>query len=75
MTRRWHPLRKLGALLLLLSGAHLLAQEQIVDPNFTATVDAPAYKGEGPTVAIDEAHSNFHTAAGRYRPLCRATQE
>jgi hypothetical protein len=62
-------MRKLGGLLLLLSGAHLLAQEQIVDPDFTATVDAPAYKGEGPTVAIDEAHSNFHTAAGRYRPF------
>ena len=30
----------------------------------------PAYKlGEGPRVAIDEGHHNFHTATGRYKPF------
>jgi hypothetical protein len=45
------------------------AQQQVVDSEFKATVDRPAYKANGPTVAIDEAHSNFHTAAGQYRPF------
>lgn len=37
---------------------------------FTTKVPNPAYpKGQGPTVLIDEAHHNFHTAAGRYRPF------
>jgi hypothetical protein len=40
------------------------AQEQIVDANFDALVTTPAYASGGPTVAIDEAHGNFHTASG-----------
>jgi hypothetical protein len=43
--------------------------QQIVDPDFKATVEKPAYSGNGPTVAIDEAHSNFHTAGGQYKPF------
>ena len=45
------------------------AQQQIADPNFKATVERPAYPRSHPTVVIDEAHDNFHTADGRYRPL------
>jgi hypothetical protein len=44
-------------------------QQQIVDPDFKAVVDRPAYRRNGPTVAIDEAHSNFHTASGQYKPF------
>ncbi len=29
----------------------------------------PAYPAGGPTVAIDEAHDNFHTLTGRYEPF------
>ena len=45
-----------------------LAGQQISDPNFNASVENPAYTREGPIVAIDEAHGNFHTADGRYKP-------
>jgi len=45
------------------------AQQQIVDPGFKVVVERPAYPRNGPTVAIDEAHSNTHTAGGLYRPL------
>lgn len=70
MTRRLRWLRTFaGSALLLLFSGHLLAQEQIVDPNFTSKVDTPAYQQKGPTIAIDEGHSNFHTASGRYRPF------
>jgi hypothetical protein len=45
------------------------AQEQLVDPTFRAVVQQPAYSQPGPTVAIDEAHSNFHKATGQYQPF------
>jgi hypothetical protein len=54
---------------LLLSSTQADAQTQVVDPDFTAAVETPAYHKNGPTVAIDEAHSNFHTATGQYRPF------
>ena len=47
----------------------LAAQQQISDPDFDASVQTPAYASNGPTVAIDEAHGNFHTADGRYKPF------
>jgi hypothetical protein len=46
-----------------------LAAQQISDPDFDASVANPAYAREGPTIAIDEAHGNFHTADGRYKPF------
>lgn len=42
---------------------------QMADPNFKAKVDRPAYKKGGPKVLFDEAHNNFHTAGGRYKPF------
>jgi hypothetical protein len=45
------------------------AQEQVADANFNVRVSVPAYTSNHPTVAIDEAHRNFHTAEGRYKPL------
>ena len=44
------------------------AQQQ-PDPEFNTLVENPAYKKEGPRVAFDEAHHNFHTAEGRYKPF------
>jgi hypothetical protein len=49
--------------------APAIAQQQIIDPDFKASVANPAYKANGPVVAIDEAHRNFHTASGNYRPF------
>jgi hypothetical protein len=42
---------------------------QMADPDFNAKVDRPAYKKSGPKVLFDEAHHNFHTATGRYKPF------
>src|SRR5918997_2046303 len=44
------------------------AQQQ-PDPEFNASVANPAYKKEGPRVMFDEAHHNFHTTDGRYKPF------
>ncbi len=43
--------------------------QQVVDQGFSPHVDHPAWASDGPTVVIDEAHRNFHTAAGRYAPF------
>lgn len=42
---------------------------QQADPDFNAKVDHPAYSKDGPKVLFDEAHNNFHTASGRYKPF------
>jgi hypothetical protein len=52
-----------------LLGVPVHAQQQIVDPDFKAVVERPAYPRNSPTVAIDEAHSNFHTIGGQYKPF------
>jgi len=54
--------------LILLSFTGIFAQ-QIADPNFDAKVAHPAYTKNGPKVLFDEAHNNFHTASGRYKPF------
>ncbi|HXE74918.1 MAG TPA: DUF4350 domain-containing protein [Candidatus Xenobia bacterium] len=43
--------------------------QQMADPNFKASVEHPAYTRDHPRVVLDEAHSNFHTADGRYKPF------
>jgi hypothetical protein len=57
------------AALIALFAAAAHAQEQIADSGFDTHVARPAYRHDGPTVAIDEAHRNFHTADGRYKPF------
>jgi len=42
---------------------------QRADPGFNVTVARPTFTSWRPTVAIDEAHNNFHTADGRYKPF------
>ena len=42
---------------------------QMADPDFDTKVADPAYKKSGPKVLFDEAHNNFHTAGGRYKPF------
>ncbi|HWN99651.1 MAG TPA: DUF4350 domain-containing protein [Blastocatellia bacterium] len=43
--------------------------QQVADPDFDAKVARPAYTKKHPKVLIDEAHNNFHTASGRYKPF------
>lgn len=59
-----HVLHALGCLSL---WSFTLGAQQVSDPDFDTSVEAPAYTSAGPTVAIDEAHGNFHTADGRYK--------
>jgi hypothetical protein len=42
---------------------------QRADPGFDVTVARPTFANLRPRVAIDEAHHNFHTADGRYKPF------
>jgi len=42
---------------------------QMADPNFDAKVTKPAYTKNDPKVLFDEAHNNFHTTSGRYKPF------
>jgi hypothetical protein len=43
--------------------------QQVADPNFDTKIAKPAYAAKHPKVLFDEAHNNFHTAAGRYKPF------
>jgi hypothetical protein len=43
--------------------------QQMADPEFKTTVDHPAYTKGYPRVLFDEAHNNFHTTHGRYKPF------
>jgi hypothetical protein len=55
-------------ILFLCLGSPTFAQ-QVADPNFDPKVARPAYAKNGPKVLFDEAHNNFHTAGGRYKPF------
>ena len=47
-----------------------IGAQQVPDPAFRPPIEKPAYpEGKGPTILIDEAHKNFHTATGRYMPF------
>jgi hypothetical protein len=44
--------------------------QQIGDPDFNPPIFNPAYPpGDGSKIYIDEAHNNFHTMDGRYKPF------
>ena len=43
--------------------------QQLPDPEFNVTVANPAYTKSEPRVLFDEAHHNFHTTDGRYKPF------
>lgn len=59
------------ALCVLLAGAFLAITpaQQMADPDFHAGVAHPAYTDHHPVLLIDQAHNNFHTAEGRYKPF------
>jgi hypothetical protein len=56
----------------LVFGAGAAGAQQVADPSFDPKVARPAYPtATGPRVLIDEAHHNFHTLSGNYRPFGR----
>lgn len=54
---------------LALAGLAAPPDEQSVDKDYVPAVAHPAYAADGPVVAIDEAHRNFHTISGEYAPF------
>ncbi|HYJ85370.1 MAG TPA: hypothetical protein VEW46_04905 [Pyrinomonadaceae bacterium] len=61
-------LYSLSCALLLSVGVTALGQ-QMADVHFNTRVEKPAYSKNYPRVLFDEAHNNFHTASGRYKPF------
>ena len=60
--------RVLAALFILLTRPCL--SQQAGDPDFNPEVASPAFTfAQGPVVLVDEAHFNYHTAEGRYKPF------
>ena len=61
----------LGSAISLGMAASASAQGQRADPDFNTKVARPAYADgpRHPRVLFDEAHHNFHTASGRYKPF------
>ena len=61
--------RLLFAIALLVNAPKGVMAQQFADPEFDAKVDRPAFTDRHPVVLLDEAHNNFHTAGGRYKPF------
>src|SRR5689334_21951848 len=61
--------RALTVCLLFLCLAVVGRAQQLPDPEFNTSVSIPAFTKNGPRVLFDEAHHNFHTADGRYKPF------
>jgi hypothetical protein len=58
------------AALLSLAAVATTAAQQVPDTTFAPSISRPGWRaGQGPRVAIDEAHHDFHTISGRYRPF------
>ncbi|MBA4319261.1 MAG: hypothetical protein C0412_12745, partial [Flavobacterium sp.] len=65
---REYNMKNFFAFVLILTG--ILSAQQIGDPDFNPEIKNPAYKpNSGPVILIDEAHNNFHTMTGRYKPF------
>ena len=63
-------IRRVAPLLSLLVLAVPAGAQQMGDPEFAPAAVEPRWReGEGPRVAIDAAHDNFHTLDGRYAPF------
>ena len=62
-------MRFLTAIFTLFVCAGLVLAQQSPDPEFDTSVARPAYKNDEPRVMFDEAHHNFHTTDGRYKPF------
>jgi hypothetical protein len=61
-------MKRIFLLLLFVTG--ITNAQQIGDPDFNPPIFNPAYPpGEGSKIYIDEAHNNFHTMDGRYKPF------
>jgi len=56
----------------LLFGATSAGAQQVGDPDYKPKIARPSFPDrDGPVVAIDEGHHNFHTRTRRYAPFAR----
>jgi len=56
--------------IVLWAATSILSAQQAPDLDYQPPLPRPAYQaGQGPRIAVDEAHHNYHTADGRYRPF------
>ncbi|HYR11990.1 MAG TPA: DUF4350 domain-containing protein, partial [Longimicrobium sp.] len=63
----WRGLAGAGVMLLAPVLAAKAGAQQVPDSAFAPPIARPAFaQGAGPLVLVDEAHTNFHTADGRY---------
>jgi hypothetical protein len=46
-----------------------VSAQHLTDTNYKTIVEHPAYPKNSPRVMFDEAHYNFHTSTGRYKPF------
>ena len=49
--------------------ASSIAAQHLPDTSYKTIVEHPAYPKNSPRVMFDEAHYNFHTSTGRYKPF------
>jgi hypothetical protein len=61
--------RALTLCLLFLCSSVVAGAQQLPDPEFNTNIQNPAYTKSEPRVLFDEAHHNFHTTDGRYKPF------
>ena len=61
--------RNVTTLVVLLLASQISTAQQRPDPDFNIAVENPAYTKNLPRVLFDEAHNNFHTSTGRYKPF------
>jgi hypothetical protein len=62
--------RILFTVIVLLVDVGIASAQQVADLTYKPPLPRPAYEsGKGPRIVIDEAHHNFHTAEGRYKPF------
>jgi hypothetical protein len=62
--------RTLFTFVLFLTAPGIASAQQVADLKYKPPLPRPAYEaGTGPRVSVDEAHHNFHTAEGRYKPF------
>jgi hypothetical protein len=50
--------------------------QQVADTLYSPHIEQPAYKiGIGSVVLLDEAHNNFHTLSGRFKPFAKILEK
>ena len=62
-------MKRISTFVALLLAVVSVAAQQQADLTFDTSVKNPAYTAAHPKVLFDEAHFNFHTASGRYKPF------